>query len=281
MKIGFVGAGRVACSLGKYLALKGLTITGYYDTCKEAADSAAEFTYSKSFEQLSDIVCQSTLLFLTTPDGIIKDTWEAVKDFVSEHQIICHCSGALPADVFTGIEQTKAFGCSLHPMLPFNSRYSSYEQLEGSFFTIEGSKEAVEQVSALFTGLGNTVCQISGNCKPKYHAAASILSNQVVAVLDTGYHLLEECGFTREDAVHATEALVQQNIDHILHEDCIRALTGPIERNDIQTVQKHIDCLNTEDREMYQILGQKLVHLSEKKHPDFNYKDLLTLLQRI
>ena len=74
--------------------------------------------------------------------------------------------------------------------------------------------------------------------KAKYHAAASILSNQVIAVLDMGYTLLEDCGFTRAEAVRATGQLVMRNIENVLEAGCDGALTGPIERNDIETVKK-------------------------------------------
>lgn len=279
MKIGFIGAGRVGCSIGKYLKESGLHIAGYYDTIKESAASAAAFTSSKEFANLSDLVSASSLLFLTTPDGIIIRPWEEIRSLPIAGKIICHCSGALPSDAFSGITQTNAFGCSLHPMLPFSDRFTSYEQLKHAFFTIEGCEPAVQAVSDLFTNLGNTVCRIHGSCKPKYHAAASILSNQVVAVLDTGYRLLEQCGFSREAARNATKELVLQNIENILLQDCVSALTGPIERNDIQTVQKHLDCLQQEDQNMYQTLGLKLIQIARQKNPSQDYSELQKLLK--
>lgn len=281
MDIAFIGAGRVGCSIGKYLSESGISMIGYYDTVKESADSAAAFTSSKSFSQLSDIVSQSDLLFLTTPDSMIVHVWEKIRQLPIAGKIICHCSGALPSDAFTGIEETNASGCSFHPMLPFSDRDTSYGQLKNAFFTIEGQELAVQAVSDLFTRLGNTVCRIQGECKPKYHAAASILSNQVVAVLDTGYRLLEECGFSRDTARKAAKELVRQNIENVLQQDCILALTGPIERNDIQTVQKHLDCLSQEDRDMYQILGLKLVQLAKKKNSALDYTQLQNLLKEI
>lgn len=278
MEIAFIGAGRVGCSIGKYLVESGVHITGYYDIVEEAAASAAAFTSSKSFSQLSELVSKSSLLFLTTPDRMIVHTWETVRELPIEGKIICHCSGALPADAFAGIEQTHAYGCSFHPMLPFNDRDTSYLQLKNSFFTIEGQELAVQAVSNLFMELGNTVCRIPGSCKPKYHAAASILSNQVIAVLDTGYRLLEECGFSRETARKAAKELVRQNIENVLQQDCMSALTGPIERNDIQTVQKHLSCLPQKDRTMYQVLGLKLVQLAKEKNPTQDYTQLYNLL---
>lgn len=281
MDIGFIGAGRVACSLGKYLSISGIPVTGYYDTSMEAAKSAADFTQSKAYGQLCGLTAASSCIFITTPDSFIQSAWQELKQLPLEGKIICHCSGALSADAFTGIESTQAFGCSLHPMLPFSSRFSSYGQLNGSFFTIEGQESAVGPVSSLFTALGNTVCRIDGSCKPKYHTAASILSNQVIAVLDTGYRLLGQCGFCEQDAIQATAGLIRQNIENTLSSTCTQALTGPIERNDIPTVQKHLSCLSGYDRDMYQILGLKLIEIAQRKNPGHSYEELRELLENI
>lgn len=279
MTIGFIGAGRVGCSIGKYLSEEGIRIAGYYDTIQEAASGAAAFTSSKSFPSLAGLVEESSLLFLTTPDSIIEPTWEEIRPLPIAGKLICHCSGALPSDVFSGIEHTGAFGCSLHPMLPFSDRYCSYEPLKHAFFTIEGADQAVHAVTGLFTRLGNSVCRIQSAYKPAYHAAASILSNQVTAVLDTGYRLLESCGFTEAQAIQASSGLVRQNIENVLQCGCTKALTGPIERNDLATVQKHLDCLNEEDKRMYQVLGLKLIHIATQKNPAADYSQLQALLE--
>ena len=282
MITGFIGAGRTGCSLGKYLSEAGMPPAGYYDLSEEAAKSAAEFTGSKHFFHISDLVDACGLIFITTPDGLIREAWETIKGSLDhnckiEGKILCHCSGALTSDAFSGIKRAHAYGCSLHPMLPFSSRLSSYKLLKQAFFTIEGDPKAVQAVSELFTDLGNTVCPIEKSCKPKYHAAASILSNQVTAVIDTGYRLLEECGFSREDARRATKTLTLSNLDAIIQNDCAQALTGPIERGDIQTVQKHLSCLSPEDQSMYRILGLKLLRIAQEKNPGKDYKKLQNL----
>lgn len=167
--------------------------------------------------------------------------------------------------------------CSVHPMLPFSNRFSSYEQLNHAFFTVEGQPHAVEVLTKLLTSFGNEVCQIDAAKKPKYHAAASILSNQVIAVLDLGYSLLEECGFSREDAIRATASLVKRNVENVIEEGCAGALTGPVERGDIQTVKKHLDCLSDTDRTLYRLLGKRLLSIAEEKHPKEDYAELEAL----
>nr|WP_264294195.1 DUF2520 domain-containing protein [Roseburia faecis] len=163
-------------------------------------------------------------------------------------------------------------------MLPFSNKFSSYQQLEHAFFTVEGHPHAVQVITDLLTSYGNEVCRIDAAAKPEYHAAASILSNQVIAVLDTGYRLLEDCGFSREKAVAATAALVRQNIENVLSQGCVHALTGPIERGDVSTVEKHLHCLNTEDAALYRMLGTRLLAIAEGKNPAQNYENMRHVL---
>ena len=163
-------------------------------------------------------------------------------------------------------------------MLPFSNKFSSYQQLEHAFFTVEGHPHAVQVITDLLTSYGNEVCRIDAAAKPEYHAAASILSNQVIAVLDTGYRLLEDCGFSREKAVAATAALIRQNIENVLSQGCVHALTGPIERGDVATVEKHLHCLNTEDAALYRMLGTRLLAIAEGKNPAQNYENMRHVL---
>lgn len=281
MKIGIIGAGRVGCSIGKYLRTKDIELAGYYDVDSAAAKEAAEFTRTESFDSLKQLADQSQIIFITTPDSFIIPVWEQLKGLSLRNQIICHCSGALSSDSFSGRESMSVSCCSIHPMLPFSNKFSSYQQLEHAFFTVEGHPYAVEIITDLLTSYGNEVCQIDGKAKPKYHAAASILSNQVIAVLDMGYRLLKDCGFSREKAIAATAALVRQNIENVISQGCVHALTGPIERGDVSTVEKHLQVLNPEDAALYRMLGTRLLAIAKEKNPAQNYENMEHVLNAV
>lgn len=49
MKFGFIGAGKVGFSLGKYLADNEMEVVGYYSEFKEDALEASKFTKSIQF----------------------------------------------------------------------------------------------------------------------------------------------------------------------------------------------------------------------------------------
>ena len=70
------------------------------------------------------------------------------------------------------------------------------------------------------------------------------------------------------EAVRATGQLVMRNIENVLEAGCDGALTGPIERNDIETVKKHIACMQNDDSDdvrQNKMLGTKLVNIAEKR----------------
>lgn len=280
MNIGIIGAGKVGVSVGRYLKDNNIQIAGFYDIDCENAAFAEKFTQTDCFSDLEKLVRMSDTLFITTPDTVIGSVWDCIiKNNMSvQNKIVCHFSGALSSDVFTDSQSTGASVCSIHPMLAFSDKLTSYRIPANTFFALEGDETAVSAMKSLFENLGNTVCCIDKSKKSLYHTAASVLSNELVAVLDLGYSLLEQCGFSRDEAVKATQNLVLGNVKSVLENGCVNALTGPVERNDLQTVKKHVESLKGEDRQIYILLAKHLVNLAKAKNKDRDYSELSEFL---
>ncbi|WP_293971393.1 Rossmann-like and DUF2520 domain-containing protein [uncultured Ruminococcus sp.] len=280
MNIGIIGAGKVGVSVGRYLKDNNIQIAGFYDIDCDNAAFAAQFTNTDCFSDLEKLVKLSDTLFITTPDNVIGSVWDCIiKNNMSvQNKIVCHFSGALSSDVFTDSQSTGASVCSIHPMLAFSDKLTSYRIPANTFFALEGDETAVSAMKSLFETLGNTVCRIDKSKKSLYHTAASVLSNEIVALLDMGYSLLEQCGFSRDEAVKATQNLVLGNVNSVLENGCVNALTGPVERNDLQTVKKHVDSLQGEDRQIYILLAKRLVNLAKARNKDRDYAELSEFL---
>ena len=280
MNIGIIGAGKVGVSVGRYLKDNNIQIAGFYDIDCDNAAFAAQFTNTDCFSDLEELVKVSDTLFITTPDAVIGSAWDCIiKNNMSvQNKIVCHFSGALSSDVFTDSQSTGASVCSVHPMLAFSDKLTSYRIPANTFFALEGDETEVSAMKTLFENLGNTVCVIDKSKKSLYHTAASVLSNELVALLDMGYSLLEQCGFSRDEAVKATQNLVLGNVKSVLENGCVNALTGPVERNDLQTVKKHVESLKGEDRQIYILLAKRLVNLAKARNKDRDYAELSEFL---
>lgn len=282
MKTGFIGAGKVGCSLGKYLAVNGMELSGYYSRSPESACEAAAFTDSEAFSDLSALLDKSDAVFITVPDNSICKVYQSLTAFDLDNKLICHCSGALSAkEAFPDIRKFNAEGYSIHPLFPISSRFESYENLKNAFFCIEGDPAHIGLWQTVFENAGNRVKIISSDIKNKYHAACAISSNLVCALIYESISLLNECGFSESEAADAIRPLVMSNIERIFEVGAINALTGPVERNDTGTVQKHLGCLRSgTDSEMYRAVSKKLIELAQQKHPDTDYSELYDKLDK-
>ena len=117
MRAGFIGAGKVGFSLGKYLKENGVEITGYFSKSPESAKSAADFTNTKLYKSIENILSDSDTLFITVPDGQISKVWDYMKNLDIKNKNICHCSGSIWLLWWRSLYQGQA-ALSLPPSIP-------------------------------------------------------------------------------------------------------------------------------------------------------------------
>lgn len=271
MKIGFIGASKVGCSLGKYFTeYNSLCISGYYSNNQTSAKDASEFTKTTHFKTIAEVVLNSDIIFVTVSDSYIKKMWDEIKKVKFENKIFCHCSGALSSKIFDDVEKYKSQRCSIHPMLAINSKYESYHALKDAFFTIEG--DSIEVFKEIFKN--NNTGVIDDCQKSKYHASAVFASNHVLAVINIATKLIEQCGFSKEQAKNALNPIISNNINNYLEKGVEKALTGPVARNDVQTIKKHLDTLCGNQLEIYKLLTKELIEI-----PNHNFTQMKNELE--
>lgn len=323
MNIGFIGAGKVGCTLGKYFSKDfRTTIVGYYSRSSTSADEAARFTDSESFPDMKALIEASDAIFLTVPDGNIRDTWNRVREYDITDKMICHCSGSMSCkDAFPDLEKTNALGYSVHPLFAVSDKFNAYKELTDVFFTIEPAATTVQpeetsaealplsedgakhiqtatvsqsertrnqpsdaglrDLTALIRRLGNPYRIIDGEDKTTYHCAAAVASNLMCALADMSIGLMQNCGFAEDEAIKALAPILRGNTEHIIRSGPVKAFTGPVERNDIETVAKHLACLqDRDDKEIYRLLTGRLVHMAEQRHPDIDYAGMSKLIEK-
>ncbi len=274
--IGFIGAGRVGFTLGRYFKENGLSVAGYYSKTHEHAYAAAQFTDSKVFDKLRDLIMQCDIIFITVSDGAIETVADEIYNLTSEkndcesisikNKIFCHCSGALSSAVFFNLEQTGGYGYSIHPMFAINDREQSYKEISKAFFTIEGNKEYLKFVSSIMEELGNEYQIIDGDKKTLYHSAAVMGSNLVIGLFDMAANTLRQCGFSEEGSMKALLPLFINNALNLEKTSVTKALTGPVDRGDYRTVQKHLDVLDEKSAKVYSMLSLQLLKIAGCKY---------------
>ena len=118
--------------------------------------------------------------------------------------------------------------------------------------------------------MGNKVQTIETNDKTRYHAAAVLASNHVVALYSLAAKELQKCGFNEEDANRALAPLLLGNAKNIAQDGPVAALTGPAERGDNKTISKHLATLDGRVKNVYQLLNEEALELAMQKHATGN-----------
>ncbi len=269
MRIGFIGAGKVGNTLGKYLSQSN-EIVGYYSLSNKSAQEAAGFTESKAYDCPESLVDDCDTVFITVQDGMIESVWHEL--LVCQEQRnwaeknFCHCSGALSSSVFKEAEEFGAFAYSVHPLFAIPSKTETWKELHKAFFAIEGSSEHLEEIVSLIANQGNEYQVIKTDEKVRYHAAAAMASNHVVGLYKLACDELVKCGFTNEGAQKALVPLFLGNAEHIAHDGYIKALTGPAERGDTATISKHLSVLEGDTKTVYETINKTLLEIAAIKH---------------
>lgn len=278
MRIGFIGAGKVGCTLGKYFRENGIPVSGYYNRTSEHAKEAAEFTDTLYYEDVNDLINESDMIFITVSDNSIPMVYGSLDKKILAGKIIAHSSGALSSSVFTDSGTYGFYGYSIHPIYAVNDRFTAYKNVQNAFITIEGNEDKIDFLLNLFRSLGNKTAKISSENKVRYHSAAVFASNLVCGLFGKAEDILVSCGFSQDDAKDALKGLFLDNASGIADKGPMLQLTGPIERNDTGTVRKHLDVLSEDEKEVYIAASKAVLKLAKRKHSDRDYNEMETLL---
>lgn len=275
-KIGFIGTGKAAFSLGKHISLFGCgeyVVSGYLGRNPASAEEAAAFAGGKAFADAREIFEASDLVFLAVPDGSIAPVWESVADTAaSTGKIVAHLSGMHSSLIFEGAKDGRAG--SLHPILAIFDKTTAYKSLEKAYFTIEGGAPFIDFASGLLKKTGNGFAEIAADKKTLYHAASSTVSNLVCALAYAGKSLYEACELPSDFSDNAWRLLFLENAKNVDKLGPVSALTGPLERADAGTIEAHLRALSAYDSkygDAYRALSLVLLDTAREKHPDRDY----------
>lgn len=132
-----------------------------------------------------------------------------------------------------------------------------------------------------FDQAGLQVEVIASDKKTAFHRACAAASNLVCALMQDSLSTLMDCGFSAEGARAAIKPLVMANINRVFEVGAVEALTGPMERNDTQTVKKHLLSMDREtERLMYLGCSLKLLEMAKMRHPETAYTEMEDLLRK-
>lgn len=157
---------------------------------------------------------------------------------------------------------------TMHPLQTVASPERGLTSLLGAAFAITGQGPARAWAERIVTLLEGQVLWIPSERRPLYHAAAVMASNYVVGLLDAAIMLMAAAGVEEDQALRALAPLAQTSLSNALTLGPRRALTGPVERGDLETVSSHLKALGEVSaplRELYRAAGLQVLGLARQR----------------
>ncbi len=245
-RVAILGAGRVGTALGRLLAESGYAIAGVCRRDVSAASVACQWIGSGRPE--TDPVraaADADLVLICTPDRMVRAMCErlAGAGLGRAGVVWVHTSGALPAAAMAVAGSEGVLHLALHPLQAVPDAVRGTERLRGAWYGIEGSPEALAVGRALVADLQGRAVEVPAEGKALYHAAASVVSNYLVVLMAVGLCLWQRAGLPREQGLAALVQLMRSALAGMEERGVPGALTGPIERGDVETVRRHLRAL--------------------------------------
>lgn len=249
--VAIVGAGRLASAMARAIAgTSGVRVVIAARRPKAAGRLAREVKGARA-APIERAVAAASIVLLAVPDRSIaplarelaplRDSWRGV--------VALHGAGAYGPELLSALALRGAATGVLHPLAVL----AGGAPPSAAFARIEGAATARAAARRLARLAGLVPLSGRGLETPRarraYHAAASLASNDVVALLAAAHRVLVRHGVPDRQAWQAVVSLASGALSSVRRGGAGKALTGPVVRNDAATLRGQLAALASHDPE--------------------------------
>ena len=262
--VSIIGTGRLGTALAVALAARGYSIRSLVARRIQNARKAAKLLDAEvqvlAAKQLRTLI-GADLFLITVPDDQIPFVARELSEINGDRRVtVLHTSGALSSDVLAPLQEKGWHTGSIHPLMSVSGADAS---LQGAFWSVEGDRSALRLGKEIVRDLGGKSFSIRAEDKPLYHAAAVMVSGNVVALFDVALEMLGECGLDPKTARAVLLPLIASSVRNLETKSPKASLTGTFSRGDVETVKRHLAAIkNPEARSLYRILGERSLEIA-------------------
>ena len=195
------------------------------------------------------------IVFLAVPDQAVENVAATIARLEPSPRLsFVHVSGALGLSALNALRDHPVG--SFHPLQSFPAPRDP-EAFRGITVAVDASTPALlRRLRALARAVGARAKHVDDSQRALYHAAAVFASNYVDVVLAKAVELLQEAGWSEKEAIEGLLPLAEGAISNVRDRGPVAALTGPVRRGDVKTVERHLLALRWAPVEdLYRMLG--------------------------
>jgi len=263
--LAFVGAGRAGRVLATAARRAGYEVVAVASRTPAHAAALAGAVGARHVDTAIRAARAADVTFLTVPDAAVTRVAAtiAASGMALGGRGLVHCSGAHPAAVIGALRGVAAQVGAVHPLQALTLD-SDPEVLRGTFFSIEADPGLTPLLHDMVRAVGGVPFAAPEGDRALYHAAAVLAGNAPLALLARAAGLLEAAGVDPAMATEALATLLEGAARNVRRLGPQAALTGPVVRNDSDTVARHLHALRHDDatRRLYLLLARDTLALA-------------------
>lgn len=239
-----IGPGRVGSVLAAALVRAGhrvVAVAGGSETSRERF--ITRIAGVRSYADPASAAAAAALVVIATPDDAIEAvvTAIALADVLTADHRVVHVSGARGVAPLRRAALAGARVAACHPAQTFPARDASPDLLLGTPWAVTADEPDRAWARDLVTQLGGDPQLVPEDARVLYHAALTVGSNAVGAVVSLARQLL--VGARVADPAAFLGPLVTASVGNAL-EHGAAGITGPVVRGDAGTLRRHLAALD-------------------------------------
>jgi predicted short-subunit dehydrogenase-like oxidoreductase (DUF2520 family) len=263
--LAFVGAGRAGRALATAAHEAGYQVVAVASRTPAHARELADAVGARQVETPVRAARAADVTYLTVPDAAVTRLAATIvaSGMALRGRALVHCSGAHHASALAAARQMGAQVGAVHPLQALTAD-SSPRVLCGTFFSVEADEPLRPVLERMVRDLGGTPFAAPTGDRALYHAAAVLAGNAPLALLARAAGLLETAGVDKAIATEALATLLEGAASNVRRLGAQAALTGPVVRDDAETVARHLRALRNDEatRRLYLLLARDTLALA-------------------
>lgn len=239
LRVGVIGAGRVGAVLAHALRAAGHEIVAAAGESDASRTRAEQLLPGVPVEKPSEVARRCELLLLTVPDDMLGNVVAmlSASGAISAGQVVVHTSGRHGLAVLEPAVAVGARPIALHPAMTFTGTTLDLPRLADCVFGVTAGPGERELTERLVADLGGRPMWVPEDRRTLYHAGLAHGANHLVTLVAEAIEILAAAG--ADDPAGTLRPLLTAALDNALAAGDA-ALTGPIVRGDVLTVQAHL-----------------------------------------
>jgi len=240
-----IGCGRVGRALAIALKNAGYSISVMKDQNKKVLTFIKKLfpktLVTSDYKNWPDF----DVLIIAVNDDIIESISDelANENIQLNKRVVAHTSGVKTSNILNSLNKNNAYLASMHPVQTFSGAQSDVNKLHNSYFALDGNEKAIKVLNKILEDIGGKSFTIPAEFKPYHHLACVLSSNYITTLMNLAMDLFEPLEIPRNQIKSILLPLMKNAVENMSDQSVASALTGPIVRGDVKTIQEHLNLL--------------------------------------